>query len=532
MRWIRFAVAVAIGSALLTETQTASVSAQEPPARRPLFHFTPEKNFINDPNGCLYLHGQYHLFYQHNPEGDRWGHMSWGHAVSKDLVRWEHQPLALREEDGIMIFSGSAVFDAENTSGLGTNAEPPVVAVYTGDGKGKQTQNLAASGDGGRTWKKYAKNPVSDIGSNSYRDPKVFWHRPTSRWIMATVLADDRRVRIWGSENLKDWKQLSEFGPAGSTQGVWECPELLEVPIDEPERPAKPGDYETAWVLKVDVNAGAPFGGSGGQYFVGKFNGTTFTPEHSEPGSEPNREPLWIDFGKDFYAAQAFNNAPATGQPVWIAWMNNWQYANDIPTAPWRGAMTLPRSLSLRKTPAGLRLVQAPVTGLESLRGPAKTIAERDVPVEGVSLAEAGVKGQTLEIVAKFAPGASEQCGLKVREGNGEETLVGLDFRAGTVFVDRTRSGDVSFSKDFAGRHAAKLEVDPNNQLYKLHVIVDATSVEVFADGGRVVLTDQIFPRPDSQGVSLFATHGSAKLVSLQAWELKPTAEKSSDAKP
>jgi fructan beta-fructosidase len=486
--------------------------AEGPAGPRPLYHFTPPRNFTNDPNGLVFFEGEYHLFYQHNPEGDRWGHMSWGHAVSRDLVRWEHLPLALREEGGIMIFSGSAVVDARNSSGLGRPAAPPMIAVYTGDGLGKQTQNLASSLDRGRTWAKFAGNPVLDLNSKSFRDPKVFRHRPTNRWIMATVLADDRKVRLWGSADLKSWEPLSDFGPSGSTKGVWECPELIEVPVEGE------GPEGARWVLKVDVNDGAPFGGSGGQYFVGRFDGTTFRPEDSKPDPAP----LWIDHGKDFYASQAWNDAPGDRRPVWLAWMNNWQYANEIPTSPWRGAMTVPRSVSLRKTREGLRLVQAPVASLQTLRGRHRRIEGRPLPAGEVRLDGDGIEGSSLEIVAEFDPADAGAFGLKVRRGEGEETEIGIDRRAGEVYVDRSRSGAVGFSPHFPGRHAARLKIGDTGRPVRIHLLVDATSVEVFADDGQVVLTDQIFPRPDSRGVSLFATGGAARLRALDAWDLRP----------
>jgi fructan beta-fructosidase len=487
--------------------------AEGPDERRPLYHFTPPRNFINDPNGLVYFDGEYHLFYQHNPEGDRWGHMSWGHAVSRDLMRWEHLPIALREEAGVMIFSGSAVVDSRNTSGLGRPGNPPMVAIYTGAGRGKQTQNLASSLDRGRTWVKFAGNSVLDINSNAFRDPKVFWRRPSGRWVMATVLADERKVRLWGSADLRRWEQLSDFGPAGSTRGVWECPELFEVPVE-----GEGGD-ESQWVLKVDVNDGAPAGGSGGRYFVGRFDGTTFLPE----GLGPDTPPLWFDHGADFYAAQAWNDAPG-GWPVWVAWMNNWRYANDIPTSPWRGAMTVPRTLSLRRMPGGFRLVQVPAAGLEGLRGHRRSVAGRPIPAGETRLDDEGIEGLALEIVAEFEPGDAESFGLKVRQGQGEETVIGVDRRAGEVYVDRTRSGAVGFSPHFPGRHSARLAIEggEGGRAIRLHLLVDATSVEVFADGGRVVLTDQIFPSPASRGVSLFATGGAARLRSLEAWPLRP----------
>jgi fructan beta-fructosidase len=483
--------------------------AGEPGPPRPLYHFTPVKNWINDPNGLLFQGGEYHLFYQHNPEGDRWGHMSWGHAVSRDLVRWEHLSIALREEGGVAIFSGSAVFDARNTSGLGRAGAAPMVAIYTGHSHDKQTQNLASSVDRGRTWVKFPGNPILDIRSKEFRDPKVFWHGPTSRWVMATVLADKRQVRFWGSADLRRWEKLSDFGPAGSTKGVWECPELFEASIEG----GRPG--ASRWVLKVDVNDGAPFGGSGGQYFVGRFDGAEFRPEESGPDAPPS----WLDYGKDFYAAQAWNDAPGDGRPVWIAWMNNWQYANEIPTSPWRGAMTVPRRVWLRNTPEGLRILQTPVEGVRGLRRVAHKIGPRPIAVPDAPL---DIEGTALEIIAEFTAGDAGTVGLKVRKGRGEETLIGFDRRAGEVFVDRTHSGEGNFSPHFKGRQAAKLAVQGDDRPVSLHVLVDATSVEAFADGGRIVLTDLVFPRDDSRGVSLFATEGTARLHSLEAWELRP----------
>lgn len=491
---------------------TTRAAEPGPDGRRPLYHFTPPKNFINDPNGLVFHNGEYHLFYQHNPEGDRWGHMSWGHAVSRDLVRWRHLPIALREEGGIMIFSGSAVFDARNSSGLGRPDTPPLVAIYTGHGHDKQTQNLASSLDRGRTWTKFAGNPVLDIGSKEFRDPKVFWHNPTGRWIMATVLADRRQVRLWGSADLKHWEKLSDFGPSGAIKGVWECPELFEAPVENGEA------AESRWVLKVDVGDGAPFGGSGGQYFIGQFDGREFRPE----ARAADAPPLWIDSGKDFYATQAWNDAPDAVRPVWIAWMNNWQYANDIPTSPWRGAMSIPRTVRLRRTPAGLRLIQAPVESLRSLRRQHRTISARPIPPGEIPLGGEGVAGRALEILAEFEPGDAADFGLRVRQGDGEETVIGIDQRPGEVFVDRSRSGAVPFSPQFPGRHAASRAPGDRARPVRLHLLVDATSVEVFADDGTVVLTDQVFPKPESQGVSLFSNGGTARLRSLEAWELRP----------
>ena len=275
--------------------------------------------------------------------------------VSRDLLHWEHLPVALREEDGIMIFSGSTVVDRTDSSGL-CGGRPCLVAIYTGHTETKQTQNLAYSIDRGRTWTKYPGNPVIDLGLKDFRDPKVFWHEDTKRWVMVTVLPDQHKVRFFGSPDLKRWETLSDFGPAGATGGVWECPDLFPLTIESTAG-------ETRWLLDVDLNPGGAAGGSGGQYFVGRFDGRTFVND------APASETLWSDYGKDFYATISFSDIPPSdGRRIWMAWMSNWLYANEEPTSPWRGAMSLPRELSLRRTPAGLRLVQRPVRELESLR--------------------------------------------------------------------------------------------------------------------------------------------------------------------
>jgi sucrose-6-phosphate hydrolase SacC (GH32 family) len=231
---------------------------------RPQFHFTPAKNWTNDPNGMVFYDGEYHLFYQYNPLGDKWGHMSWGHAVSRDLVRWEHLPVALREGDDVMIFSGSAVVDWNNTSGFGKDGKPPLVAIYTGHYTKKPLQNhhIAFSTDRGRTWTKFQGNPVLGIGDRDFRDPKVFWHDATKRWVMAVAWPTKRKVRFYASPDFQRWTHLSDFGPAGATAGIWECPDLFPVDLEKQKGTRK-------WVLVVNVGSGAPAGGSGCQYFVG-----------------------------------------------------------------------------------------------------------------------------------------------------------------------------------------------------------------------------------------------------------------------
>jgi fructan beta-fructosidase len=483
---------------------------------RPQFHFTPAVNWMNDPNGLVYYDGEYHLFFQFNPLGAKWGHMSWGHAVSTDLVRWEHLPVAIPEADGVMAFSGSAVVDWNNTSGFGRDGKPPLVAIYTGHRETNQSQLLAYSNDRGRTWTGYAGNPVLDIGRKDFRDPKVFWHGPQQRWVMVLALPDEHKVRFYASPDLKRWQHLSDFGPAAAVGGIWECPDLFELPVEgDPKR--------SRWVLIVSLNPGAIAGGSGMQYFVGHFDGKAFTAESPAKGTTSTGmladSVLWADYGKDFYAAVSFSDVPRDdGRRLWLGWMNNWQYAEDIPTTPWRSAQSLPRTLALRKTSQGLRLVQQPVRELQQLRGARATLAPQPIEEGATMLAPHGIAGTALEIVAEFDVGTAAELGLKVRASGHEETVIGIDPRAGRLFVDRTRSGQLGFHREFSGRHTAPLR--PENGRVKLHVFVDWSSVEVFAANGEVVLTEQIFPAPESDGVALYARGGAARLVSFESWPL------------
>jgi len=478
---------------------------------RPLYHFTPPANFINDPNGLVFYRGEYHLFYQHNPFGDTWGHMSWGHAVSSDMLRWQHLPVALREEDGVMIFSGSAVVDWRNTSGLGGGADAPLIAIYTGHSATEQTQHIAYSLDAGRTWTKYAGNPVIAIGSRNFRDPKVFWHEATGRWIMVTVLADQHRVRFYGSPDLIHWKHLSDFGPAGSTVGEWECPDLFPLSVEGEQNSVR-------WVLKVDVGPrNLPHGlpREGGQYFIGQFDGVQFINDN------PPELTLWADHGMDFYAVQSWSDVSrADGRRLWLAWMNNWRYANTIPTSPWRGAMTIPRSVALRRYPEGLRLVQRPVAELMSLRR--DHFGRAGLPVDDANqqLRASGMAGDALEIIADFRLAGATEVGLRVRSGGGEATVVGYDAVTQQLFIDRTHSGDSSFSPDFPDRHAAPLASTDGR--ISLHVFVDRCSVELFGGGGRAVITNLIFPSPSSTGLEMYAVGGKPVAERLDIWVLQP----------
>lgn len=470
---------------------------------RPQFHFSPRQHWTNDPNGLVFFEGEYHLFFQYNPFGDVWGHMSWGHAVSRDLLHWQELPVALREENGVMIFTGSTVIDHVNSSGLCPGGKPCMIAIYTGHTpatKSKpslQTQNLAFSADLGRKWTKYPGNPVLNLNMSDFRDPDVFWLVQSKRWIMAVSLPDDHKVVFYGSPDLKRWDRLSEFGPAGAVSGQWECPNLFQLPVD--------GDTsKTRWVLKVGLNPGGLQGGSGEQYFVGSFDGVRFVNDN------PSALALWSDYGKDCYCALTFNNLPTSKRPVMLGWMNNWQYAGQVPTHPWRGQMTIPRELGLHTFPEGVRLVQQPLASLASLREK-HTVAS--------SGAELGLSGHTFTVSATMDIQGARQAGWKLFTKDGAYTLIGYDAVRKEVFVDRRHSGDVSFNKDFPARTAAPFTAPPGPLSFDM--LVDRDSIEVFAGGGRVTITNLIFA-PDAARLVFFSEGDSpAKLLRADTWTLR-----------
>ncbi|HVU07442.1 MAG TPA: glycoside hydrolase family 32 protein [Verrucomicrobiae bacterium] len=638
---------------------------------RPQFHFTPEKNWMNDPNGLVYYEGEYHLFYQYNPFGDKWGHMSWGHAVSHDLIHWKHLPLALAEENGVMIFSGSAVVDWKNTSGFGKNGNPPIVATYAGNYTQKplQNENIAYSNDRGRTWTKYSGNPVIDIGSKDFRDPKVFWHEPTKRWIMVVALSADHKIRFYASPNLKQWTSLSDFGPAGATSGVWECPDLFPLPVNFDTNQIK-------WVLIVGVGSGAPAGGTGVQYFIGNFDGTNFTqddvslsgskpvgdadevladfegdnygnwkitgnafgsgPVHPDAsvtgylgrklvdsfgssdsnqgtltspefvvdrdylsfliggGAHPGKvgmnlivkgaivktatgnnssslrwqswdvrqyrgksaqleifdndtnndwghiyvdqitlgnspvsatadNALWADYGPDFYAAASWSDIPKSdGRRIWIGWMNNWQYGQDLPTSPWRSAMSVPRELSLIATGEGIRLAQQPVAELNQLR------EFFPLTFSGGSFADASrwLMNHTnlpplLDVEMTFTKVSNESpFAVILQTGLNQQISIACEPALNQLIVDRRQSGLTAFNRDFSGRYRAPLNL--TNGCYKLRLLVDTSSLETFVQDGKVVLTSLMFPNAGPRNLRLTLGKGGQPYVSgITIYKLK-----------
>jgi len=471
---------------------------------RPTFHFTPARNWMNDPNGLVWYDGEYHLFFQYNPLGSAWGNMSWGHAVSRDLISWEELPVALEHTASELVFSGSVVVDRADTSGLGSDDTPAMVAVYTGVDlvTGHQGQSLAWSIDKGRTWTRHPRNPVLEIGSTDFRDPKVWWYAEGGYWVMVVVLSVERVVRLYRSDDLLTWTQLSEFGPAGSTDGVWECPDLFPLAVD--------GDPTTTrWLLVVSVQEGAPAGGSGTQYFIGDFDGTTFTADPAH-GTALDGGASWVDHGADYYAAVSFNDEPHDRRLL-IGWMSNWDYGREVPARPYRGAMSAPRAYELRTHRGRLVLVQRPV--VEGLPAPVHRLTPQDVP-DGVHPLPDDWRGHSAVVTAELDPGTASRCGVMVRVGTTETTGVGYDAAERAVYVDRTASGDSDFHPGFGAVHSAPLDLDPGETL-ALEIHIDTTSVEVYADGGRIVITDLVFPSPGSDGISLFAEGGTAHLHSL-----------------
>ena len=473
-----------------------------PPDFRPGFHFSPKANWINDPNGLVYLDGEYHLFYQYNPNGDQWGDIGWGHAVSTDLTHWEELPMAIAADDESMIFSGSAVVDTHNTAGFAGPGETALVAIYTAARRAPQrgqTQCIAYSTDRGRSWTKYRANPVLDIGLPEFRDPKVQWHADTGRWLMAVALPDARQVGFYASADLKQWRHLSDFGPAGAVEGIWECPDLFAL------------DWQggTAWVLKVDVFKGHVCGSTGSQYFVGQFDGLQFLPFADQPQR-------WSDYGADFYAALSWNSLPQDQpKPVWIGWMNNHRYAASTPTQPWRGAMSLPRALSLGADAHGPRLLQQPIAQLTARRGQHRQLAGGRIGAVAHVVALDGPL--SWEILASVGLLDAGECGIRIGAADGAHTLVGYCRRTRSVFVDRSASGLLSGHPDFPGRRSAALEDLTSLQL---HIFIDRCSVEVFVNDGEVVLTELIFPDTDIESVAIYAVDGSIDLLSFDLWQL------------
>ncbi|MDL9978814.1 glycoside hydrolase family 32 protein [Microbacterium sp. ASV49] len=427
-------------------------------AGRPRIHFTPARNWMNDPNGLVFHRGRYHLFFQHNPFGADHAHMSWGHASSPDLMEWTEHPVAIPCDEHEEIYSGSIVIDEENTSGFGHSA---LVAVYTSHTAEREAQSLAYSVDDGMTWTKYAGNPVLDRGSQNFRDPKVFRYAGDAGdyWVMSAVEATEHRVVLYRSDDLRTWTFLSSYGPAGAVGGVWECPDLFPLLVD--------GDPEDVrWVLLISLNPGGIAGGSGTQYVVGRFDGVTFTPDRPVPDDLASVD--WLDYGRDCYAGVTFSGLPVEERTL-IAWMGNWDYARgEVPTSPWRGAMTVPRRLSLVTSGGRPRLRSLPVLPVG-----------RAVDADGALPVAARI-----DLRARIDDGGSVVLTIA-----GDEGRASIVCTPDAMSLDRTAAG--TFAPLFPGVESARLSAP--DDVMELTILVDAYSVEVFAQSGVAALTDLVF---------------------------------------
>ena len=480
-----------------------------PTLYRPEYHFTPPADWMNDPNGLVYFEGEWHLFYQYSPGRAPGSH--WGHAVSTDLVHWEHLPVALAPDDLGIIASGSAVVDWDDTSGFFGGASG-LVAIFTHwrnqDREGSdQSQSIAYSRDRGRTWTKHVGNPVlPNQGVADFRDPKTLWYAPTRRWVMAVATSD--HATFWTSPNLREWTEAGSFGQDQGTagDGVWECVDLFALPVDgDPAR--------TRWVLNVSL-AGARM-----RYFVGDFDGLTFRSEN------PAAVVLRSTLGPDDYAAVTWSDIPsADGRQVWIGWMAAWWYAERVPTEGWKGYLTLPRRLELKTTPQGVRLMQTPVAELASLRGAGQ--AWEDVSLAPDAPFVLPQQSDSCEIIADFDLGDADEVSIQVRKGDGEQTVIGYDRAARALFLDRSRSGVTDFEAGFGEVKKFPLSGDGT----RLHLFVDRASVEVFVDGGEAYAAALIFPSPGSRGIEVSAAGGTATLRSLRFYALSLRREEGGDS--
>ena len=442
---------------------------------RPVYHHTPVYGWMNDPNGMFYKDGVYHLYFQYNPYGSVWGNMHWGHSTSSDLMHWKFEGSAIVPDAWGAIFSGSCVVDHENTAGFGKGA---IVAFYTsakstpwGD---VQSESMAYSLDNGKTFTKYEGNPILTSSERDFRDPKVFWYAPGKHWVM--MLAVGQHMEIYSSVNLKDWKKESEFGAMqGAHGGVWECPDLVEIPVE--------GTRQKKWVLICNLNPGGPFGGSAAQYFVGSFDGKTFV-------NESPTLTKWMDWGKDNYATVTWNNAP-DGRCVALGWMSNWQYANNVPTRQYRSANTIARDLTLYRVGEELYLKSTPSPEVKKARGekvskPSFNVAgEYEVP----SLLDDNKGAYEVELVIQNQ-GASKIAFCLLNE-KGEKVSMHYDLARRQFVMDRSESGTVDFSKDFPAVTVAPADTDKE---LTLRLFVDRSSIEAFGEDGKFVMTNLVFP--------------------------------------
>ena len=417
---------------------------------RPVYHHTPAYGWMNDPNGMFYKDGVWNLYFQHNPYGSQWENMTWGHSTSTDLVHWKFQGDPVQPDALGTVFSGSAVVDKENTSGFGKGA---VIALYTSAGE-SQTQSMVYSTDNGKTFTKYEGNPVITSNVPDFRDPHMFWNEDIKKWNM--ILAAGQHMEIYTSDNLKDWKLESSFGETyGNHGGVWECPDLMKMKVR--------GTNKEKWMLICNINPGGPFGGSATQYFIGDFDGHKFTCESKPEVTK------WMDYGKDHYATVTFDNAPE-GRRVAIAWMSNWQYANQVPTLQYRSGNSIPRDLGLFEYKGETYCSVVP--------SPEMTAARSKKATKSLS--------ESCEMVVNLKGNST----ITLSNDKGEKVVMCYDAKAETFSMDRTKSGKMDFSNDFA----ATTKAPTYGKISQLRIFIDKSSIEVFDAEGKMAMTNLVFP--------------------------------------
>lgn len=504
---------------------------------RPSYHFTPLYGWMNDPNGMVYKDGEYHLYFQYNPYGSKWGNMHWGHAVSKDLVHWEHLDPAIARDPVGHIFSGSSVIDKKNTAGFGKDA---IIAIYTNNSVNHdEVQCIAYSNDNGRTFTKYEGNPVLTPfdGLKDFRDPKVFWYEKGKCWYM--IVSADKEMRLYKSKNLKKWNYVSAFGKGiGQQPCQYECPDFFQLPVNGDKKKMK-------WVMTMNINPGCWFGGSATEYFVGDFDGKKFTcPDANEV--------KWLDWGKDHYATVTFSN---TGDRVLgITWMSNWQYANLTPFKQNRGANGLPRELKLYEKNGKYYISEDVAPEVYALRKDTKNVADASVSDEKMLAGVAANMEGAFEIEADVTPDANGIAGIEISNNKRERTMIYFDMKQGKVVMDRTESGlsdfgkqsvphdielawdkqlaaegkqparitnSINYKNDFALATWAPLSLcEDGKKTYHVDIFVDKSSVELFVDGGRIAMTNLVFPVAPYENVKLYTQGGKAEFKNLKVHKL------------
>lgn len=485
---------------------------------RPSFHFVPQQNWMNEPNGLIKIGSTWHLFFQHNPNENVWGNLSWGHATSTDLVRWQYLPVAIPSADGIQSFTGTAFYDGDNDSGLGTSENPPYLAFYTGyfPDSGVQDQRLAYSVDQGATWTKFSGNPIlsqqeeaphDTTGGLETRDPKVFFHSPTGKWVMILAHGGQDKFTFWTSTDTKKWTWVSEVanitGLPVDVKG-WEVPDFFELPIE--------GSNDTKWVLFCTPASGSPAGGNGNFAVTGSFDGTTLEPEPFDPASN------WLDYGRDFDGALSWENVPASdGRRIIAAVMNS--YGANPPTSTRKGMLSFPRTLRLKEISGRLRLLQQPVAELDAATTLLASLANQTLTPGQSPVLLSEVHGRALDIRLSLVPGAGSTVSLAVRKGGDQQTVIRYAESGGVLSTDRTASGNIGYDPAAGGVHNATLSAGSDG-VVSLRVLVDECSIEVFGGEGQVVLSELIFPDAASDSLALTTDGGDAFLQSVEVREV------------